>query len=540
MWGKNEIFCYLEKRFQASKNKRFNWKSGIKLTAVLLILMLVTELAAQPDLSSFGCTKVYAETITDTEAPTAPANLNISGSADAIVLSWDASGDNIGVAGYKIYRNDEEIGTSTENYYTDYTITEAGTYIYTVKAYDASGNLSGASNGMILTITTGDGSDPSENSGIPTAPTNLSMSGSADAIILRWDASSDDVGVEGYKIYRDGVEIGTTADTYYTDDTLTGTGSYVYTVKAYDADGNLSQESAALTVTISDGDGSDPSGNNGIPTAPTNLSISGTSLSVILSWDASSDDVGVEGYKIYRDGVEIGTTTDTSYTDDTITKAGTYLYTVKAYDAEGNLSEASGGFYLTVEDNQAPSVPQNVTAAIGEGPAIILSWDACFDYFKTEGYKIYRNDVEIGTTAETTFTDTSVVIGDTYNYTVKAYDVSGNLSDASDTVSVIYDVTVDTDSDGLTDYIEYNIGTKINKIDTDEDGLSDYYEYNTLGTDPTVIDTDGDGISDADEDSDGDGLPNYYEFYVLYPLLLNSSYWIGYNKLYKKHSDMIK
>ncbi len=524
MWGKNEIFCYLEKRVQGKKNKRFNWKAGFKLTALLLILILVAELAAQPDLSSFGYTKVYAETLTDTEAPTAPANLNISGSADAIVLSWDASSDNIGVAGYKIYRNDEEIGTSTENYYIDYTITEAGTYIYTVKAYDASGNLSGASNGLILTITTGDGPDPSENPEIPTAPTNLSMSGSADAIILSWDASSDDVGVEGYKIYRDGVEIGTTADTSYADDTLTGTGSYVYTVKAYDADGNLSQESAALTVTISDGDGSDPSEDNGIPTAPTNLSISGTSLSVILSWDASSDDIGVEGYKIYRDGVEIGTTTDTSYTDDTIRKAGTYIYTVKAYDAEGNLSEASGGFYLTVEDNQAPSIPQNVTAAIGEGPVIILSWAACFDYFKVEGYKIYRNNAEIGTTAETTFTDTSVVIGDTYNYTVKAYDASGNLSDASDTVSAIYDITVDTDSDGLADYIEYNIGTKINKIDTDEDGLSDYYEYNTLGTDPTVVDTDGDGILDADEDSDEDGLPNYYEFYVLYPLLLNSSY----------------
>ncbi len=504
--------------------KGTHWKGINRLAAWLLVFVSVFELAVPSDFLLSNYKKAYAETITDTQAPTAPANLDISGSADAIILSWDASSDDVGVTGYKIYRNDVEIGTSTETSYTDDTITEAGSYTYTVKAYDASGNLSEASNALILTITSGDGSDPSENTEIPTAPTNLSMSGSADAIIISWDASSDDVGVEGYKIYRDGAEIGTTTDTSYTDDTLTDTGSYVYTVKAYDADGNLSQASAALTVTITSGDGSDPSENNEIPTAPTNLSISGTSLSVILSWDASSDDVGVEGYKIYRDGVEIGTSTGTSYTDDSITKAGTYLYTVKAYDAEGNLSEASGGFYLTIGDNQAPSIPQNVTAAIGEGPVIILSWDACFDYFKVEGYKIYRNDEEIGTTTETTFTDNSVIIGDTYHYTVKAYDAEGNLSDASDIVSAIYDNTVDTDSDGLFDYIEYNIGTKINKIDTDGDGLSDYYEYNTLGTDPTVVDTDGDGISDADEDSDEDGLPNDYEFYVLYPLLLNSSY----------------
>ncbi len=45
MWGKNEIFCSLEKPVQAKKNKRFNWKAGFKLTALLLILILVTELA---------------------------------------------------------------------------------------------------------------------------------------------------------------------------------------------------------------------------------------------------------------------------------------------------------------------------------------------------------------------------------------------------------------------------------------------------------------------------------------------------------------
>ncbi|MGB8451613.1 MAG: hypothetical protein WCD89_04705, partial [Anaerocolumna sp.] len=267
MWGKNGIFYNLEKLVPAKKNKRFNWKTGFKLAALLLMLILVTELAAQPDLSSFGCTKVYAETITDTEAPTAPANLNIAGSADAVILSWDASSDDVGVAGYKIYRNDAEIGTSTETSYTDDTITEPGTYTYTVKAYDTTGNLSVPSAGLVLTITAGDGSETPENNEIPTAPANLSVSGSADAIVLSWDDSSDDVGVTGYKIYRNEVEIGTTAETTYTDETITEHGSYLYTVKAYDESGNLSEASAGITVTISTGEDPDDPGNNEIPTA---------------------------------------------------------------------------------------------------------------------------------------------------------------------------------------------------------------------------------------------------------------------------------
>ncbi|MGB8454673.1 MAG: VWA domain-containing protein [Anaerocolumna sp.] len=125
-----------------------------------------------------------------------------------------------------------------------------------------------------------------------------------------------------------------------------------------------------------------------------------------------------------------------------------------------------------------------------------------------EGYKIYKNGVEIATTTETTYTDTSVKMGDVYNYKVKAYDISDNLSDPSDIVTVDYNDTVDTDGDGLADYLENTIGTNIIKADTDGDGLTDRYEHIILGTDPLLLDTDGDGISDADEDADGDGLTN--------------------------------
>lgn len=73
------------------------------------------------------------------------------------------------------------------------------------------------------------------------------------------------------------------------------------------------------------------------------------------------------------------------------------------------------------------------------------------------------------------------------------------------------DPELDSDEDGLPDYIERTIGSDRYNSDTDGDGLSDGVEYYWLDTDPTKADTDGNGISDADEDFDEDGLTNKEE-----------------------------
>ena len=60
-----------------------------------------------------------------------------------------------------------------------------------------------------------------------------------------------------------------------------------------------------------------------------------------LSWAASSDNVGVTGYRVFRDGAQVGTPATTSYTDTGLTAATTYRYTVAAVDAAGNVSSQS-------------------------------------------------------------------------------------------------------------------------------------------------------------------------------------------------------
>lgn len=120
-----------------------------------------------------------------------------------------------------------------------------------------------------------------------------------------------------------------------------------------------------------------------------------------------------------------------------------------------------------------------------------------------------------------------LAIGKSSNSSCKfTYSLSINDERVKVTGKLSYDV-FDTDSDGLPDKIEKEIGTDKKKEDTDEDGFSDYEEYKLMGTDPLEPnsqekDTDGDGLSDYDEireyntdinnkDTDGDGLSDYDE-----------------------------
>jgi len=175
---------------------------------------------------------------------------------------------------------------------------------------------------------------PSSNTP-PSTPTNLQATAvSPSAISLSWDASFDDLGVDGYTVYRGGVPIATTTTNTYTDTGLVPETLYTYTVDAFDTVGNVSAQSApASATTLPD---VTP------PSVPTDLSAVTSSLDEIsLTWTASVDDVVVAGYEIYRDGVLLITTANTSYTDTGLDPATPYTYTVRAFDLVPNVSAHS-------------------------------------------------------------------------------------------------------------------------------------------------------------------------------------------------------
>ncbi|NUT46992.1 MAG: hypothetical protein HOV94_06660, partial [Saccharothrix sp.] len=90
----------------------------------------------------------------------------------------------------------------------------------------------------------------------PTVPGKLTASGvTADSATLSWSASTDNVGVTGYRVYRDSTLVATVQGTSHTDTGLTPETGYTYTVRAVDAAGNQSAPSTAATVTTLPGDG---------------------------------------------------------------------------------------------------------------------------------------------------------------------------------------------------------------------------------------------------------------------------------------------
>jgi len=170
----------------------------------------------------------------------------------------------------------------------------------------------------------------------PTTPTNVQASAVSPASVqLSWAASTDNVGVTGYRIRRNGSEVGTTAGTTYTDNALTPSTAYSYTVSAYDASGNESAESSPAAEVITPADGQPPS-------VPTDVHATGySSNSIQVSWSPSTDNGWVAGYKVYRGGAFAGTSGTTSYLDAGLDPNTTYSYTVSAYDTGNNESAQS-------------------------------------------------------------------------------------------------------------------------------------------------------------------------------------------------------
>ncbi|MEV3984619.1 glycosyl hydrolase family 18 protein [Nonomuraea sp. NPDC049758] len=180
----------------------------------------------------------------------------------------------------------------------------------------------------------------------PSVPGNLRSTGVTDtSVALAWNASTDNVAVTGYEVYRGGTLVTTVTGTTYNDTGLTANTAYSYTVRARDAAGNRSANSNQISATTTGGGGGD---DKTPPSVPGNLRSTGVSNnSVSLAWNASTDNVAVTGYEVYRGGTLVTTVTGTSYNDTGLSANTSYNYTVRARDAAGNRSADSNQITAT-------------------------------------------------------------------------------------------------------------------------------------------------------------------------------------------------
>jgi chitodextrinase len=182
----------------------------------------------------------------DDIAPSAPGNLRKQSSTTTSVnLQWDESIDINGVTGYDVYKNSVYLTTVTTLVYTATGLTAGTSYNFYVIAKDAANNLSNSSN--ILSVTT----PATVDNEAPTQPSGLAASeiGASDAK-LSWIASTDNVGVVQYNIFKNGVKIGQTGNTLeYFVTGLSPQTTYNFYVNAADAAGNISAPSSTASAT---------------------------------------------------------------------------------------------------------------------------------------------------------------------------------------------------------------------------------------------------------------------------------------------------
>jgi predicted outer membrane repeat protein len=290
-----------------------------------------------------------------TTPPTVPTGLAATTTTKpSVTLTWNASTGILGVASYTIFRDGTKLASvsGTTLTYTDNAVAELTNYMYTVDAIDPAGNQSAQSTPP-LSVTTPDSTPP-------TVPTNLTaiFNQNNPEVDLDWNASTDNVAVTGYTINRNGAPLITVSGSTltYIDKAIVIPANYTYTVGAFDAAGNHSALSTPATVGTVD---------TVPPSVPTGLAAAlNATHGVNLTWNASTDNVGVTGYQIWRGGVVLTTVNGSTlaYTDNAVSGLTTYTYNIDAFDAASNHSAQSAPAQITT-GVAAPCQVPNVVAS---------------------------------------------------------------------------------------------------------------------------------------------------------------------------------
>ena len=428
----------------------------------------------------------------DKTAPSVPTNVHVtSATQSSVSVAWDGAVDDVGVTGYYVYGD----GVRARTLGTRYTVAglDCGQSPYiAVQAYDQAGNRSPRADVTVSTAPCFDTQPPSAPTGFRQAATSQS------SVVLAWDPSTDNVGVVRYGVYRSQLSVVSSAQPVVTLTGLSCGSSVQYDVDAVDAAGNRSARTSAWVQTAACGDGQPPS-------TPTGLSVtSSAQTSVSVGWSASTDNVGVTGYRVRVNGVPSADVTQTSADLGQLACGTTYAIDVSAYDAAGNSSGqastsattsacstpppsgtwtscanegqtcaftgtkeirygANGTFTAPrtfsspttctngvfgdplpgatkhcelrdpaspspVVDSSPPSQPSNLAVTAATTASVSLAWGASADNVGVTRYDVGVNGTNVQTAPQSPTTVSGLACGTAYVFDVSARDAAGNSS----------------------------------------------------------------------------------------------------------------
>ncbi|HEX2103606.1 MAG TPA: fibronectin type III domain-containing protein [Solirubrobacteraceae bacterium] len=280
---------------------------------------------------------------------------------------------------------------------------------------------------------------PTTDTTAPTAPGGLTATNvTQSSATLGWSASSDNVGVDRYEVFADGTLMANVTGTSFTLIGLTCGAPHVLGVQARDAAGNVSARSEITTTTAAC-----PVADTQAPTAPANFAVTAsTQTSIDVSWDASTDDTGVAGYRVSRTGAATAEAAGTSHSFTGLTCGTSYTLQVVAYDAAGNTSPAAEIPGATTAscpagDSVAPSPPTNLRVTSTTQTTVSIAWDAASDNVGVAGYFAWLDGVQVADAgAGLAFTYNGLSCGTTHRAEIRAYDAAGNVSASSASLGV--------------------------------------------------------------------------------------------------------
>lgn len=218
---------------------------------------------------------------------------------------------------------------------------------------------------------------------------------------VKFDPQPTDANV--YRVKIDGVQVGQDlplTTTSVSGVTVSTTGDHFLTVTAFRASDNVEGSTAALRLIAGN---PTPPPDTTAPSAPTGLTGTATQTTVALTWAASSDNVGVVGYRVTRNGGAPATVTQTSYSDISLTAGTAYTYAVTAVDAAGNVS-APASFQITTQPLPTTQpctnngTPYSITISVATWTKqLALGARGRVDFTLANSFPVVKVQVKLGT-----------------------------------------------------------------------------------------------------------------------------------------------